>query len=127
MPFKSNCSWMLYRIGVYKNSAKFSGKHLHWSLSHIKKRLRHRCFPVNFTKFFRTPFLQNTSERLLLTFRCNNSFKRIFQIFRSQDAYYFLTISQTNVYNWVYVSHWVCSVLYVLEISNWASEEPLLI
>ena len=26
----------------------------------------HRCFPVNFVKFLRTPFLQNTSARLLL-------------------------------------------------------------
>ena len=31
-----------------------------------KKRLRHMCFPVYFTKFLRTPFLQNTSRRLLL-------------------------------------------------------------
>ena len=30
------------------------------------KRLWHRCFPVNFVKFVRTPFLQNTSGRLLL-------------------------------------------------------------
>ena len=28
-------------------------------------RLWHRCFPVNFTKFLRTPFLQNMSGRLL--------------------------------------------------------------
>ena len=27
----------------------------------LKKRLWHRCFPVNFEKFIRTPFLQNTS------------------------------------------------------------------
>ena len=27
----------------------------------IKKKLRHRCFPVNIVKFLRTPFLQNTS------------------------------------------------------------------
>ena len=33
----------------------------------LKKRLWHRCFPVNFAKFLRTPFLQNT-WRLLLTF-----------------------------------------------------------
>ena len=33
----------------------------------LKKRLWHRCFPVNFAKFLRTPFLQNTSERLLLS------------------------------------------------------------
>ena len=29
-------------------------------------RLRQRCFPVNFAKFLRTLFLQNTSWRLLL-------------------------------------------------------------
>ena len=32
----------------------------------LKKRLWHRCFPVNFVKFLTTPFLQNTSGRLLL-------------------------------------------------------------
>ena len=32
----------------------------------LKNRLRHRCFPVNFVKFLRIPFLQNTSGRLLL-------------------------------------------------------------
>ena len=31
-----------------------------------KKWLRNRCFPVNFTKFLRTAFLQNTFGRLLL-------------------------------------------------------------
>ena len=34
----------------------------------LKKRLWYRCFPVNFAKFLRTPFLQNTSGRLLLYF-----------------------------------------------------------
>ena len=28
----------------------------------LKTRLWHRCFPVNFAKFLRTPFLQNTSS-----------------------------------------------------------------
>ena len=32
----------------------------------LQKRLWHRCFPVNFVKFLRIPFSQNTSERLLL-------------------------------------------------------------
>ena len=32
----------------------------------LKKRLCHRCFRVNFVKFPRTPFLQNSSRRLLL-------------------------------------------------------------
>ena len=31
-----------------------------------KKRLWHRCFPVNFVKFLRTSLLQNTSGHLLL-------------------------------------------------------------
>ena len=31
-----------------------------------KKRLWHRCLPVNFAKFLRTSFLQNTSRQLLL-------------------------------------------------------------
>ena len=34
----------------------------------LKKRLWHRCFPVSFAKFLRTPFLQNTSGRLLLNY-----------------------------------------------------------
>ena len=32
----------------------------------LKKRLWHRCFPVTFVKFLRTPFLQNTSGQVLL-------------------------------------------------------------
>ena len=32
----------------------------------LKRRLWHRCFPVNFAKVLRTPFLQNTSGQLLL-------------------------------------------------------------
>ena len=58
--------------GVLGNFGKFTGKHLCQSLffnkvaglrpaTLLKKRLWHRCFPVNFAKFLRTPFLQNTS------------------------------------------------------------------
>ena len=35
--------------------------------NNLQASLWHRCFPVNFTKFLRTPFLQNISRRLLLT------------------------------------------------------------
>ena len=38
-----------------------------WRKRLLKKRLWHRCFPVNFAKFPRTPFLQNTSGRLFLS------------------------------------------------------------
>ena len=65
-------------IGLLKNFTKFTGKHLGQSLffnkfaslrsaTLLKKRLWHRCFPVNFVKFLRTPVLKNTSGRLLLT------------------------------------------------------------
>ena len=68
------CSMKKY---VLKNLAKFAEKHLRSSLffnkvaglmpaTLLKKRLQHRCFPVNFAKFLRTPFLQNTSRCVLL-------------------------------------------------------------
>ena len=65
------------RKGVLRNFTKFTGKHLCQNLffnkfvglrpaTLLNKRLWHRCFPVNFVKFRRTPFLKNTSGRLLL-------------------------------------------------------------
>ena len=55
--------------GVLKNFTKLTGKHLYQSLFLNKVAgLRHRCFPVNFAKHLRIPFLQNTSERLLLEY-----------------------------------------------------------
>ena len=53
--------------GVLRNFTKFTGKHVYQSLffnkvaglrpaTFLKKRLWHRCFPVNFVKFLRTPF-----------------------------------------------------------------------
>ena len=55
--------------GVLKNFAIFTRKHLCWSLfsvfgvNFIKKRLQHRHFPMNITKFLGTPILKNTWER----------------------------------------------------------------
>ena len=58
---------------VLRNFAKFTGKHLCQSLffnkvarNFIKKRLWHRCFPVNFAKFLRTTFLTEHPRWLLL-------------------------------------------------------------
>ena len=71
--------------GVLRNFVKFTVKHLCQSLflnkiagfrsaTLLKKRLWHRCFSVHFTKFLRSPFLQNTSGRLLLTIAIYNNF-----------------------------------------------------
>ena len=57
---------MSYKKGVLRNFAKFTGKHLCQSLFLLKKRLRHRCFPVNFARFLRTPFLTEHLWWLLL-------------------------------------------------------------
>ena len=60
---------------VLNNFKKFTEKHLCLGLFCnevavlsflIKKRLWRRSFPINFAKFLRTSFLQNTSWRLLL-------------------------------------------------------------
>ena len=71
---------MFFKIGVLINFTKFTGKHLCWSLflskspgleafNFIKKRLQHRCFPVNFVKFIKTPILKNIYKRSVNLFR----------------------------------------------------------
>ena len=68
---------------LLKTSAKLAGKHLCWSLLFHKVAdwrlcnflktdsdtvafLCHSCFPVNFARFLRMHFSQNTSRQLLL-------------------------------------------------------------
>ena len=54
--FRSSCLQRFFRVDVFKNFAIFTGNHLCWSRFliklHIKKRLQHRCFPVNIEKCF---------------------------------------------------------------------------
>ena len=47
----------LCKKGVYRNFAKFTGKHQILWRTFLKKRLWHGGFPVNFAEFRRTPFL----------------------------------------------------------------------
>ena len=60
---------VLRKKGFPRNFAKFTGKHLCQSFffdrvaglrpsTLLKKRLWHRCFPLNFAKFLRAPFLK---------------------------------------------------------------------
>ena len=67
---KSSCWQMFFEIGVIKNFAIFTGKHLESlcnevaelkACNFIKKRLQHKCFLVNIAKFLITAFLNNTS------------------------------------------------------------------
>ena len=63
--------------GVLENFTRFTRKHMCQSLflnkvvglrsvTLLRKRLRHRCFPVNFVKRLKTPTLKNISERLAM-------------------------------------------------------------
>ena len=81
---RSSCPEVFYKKGVLRNLAKFTGKHLCQRLffnkvagcNLLKKSLWHRCFPVNFPKFLRTPFLQNSSGGCFCKLQVNekNSF-----------------------------------------------------
>ena len=53
--YRSSRPEVLCKKGVLRNFAKFTEKHLR-PATLLKKRLWHRCFPVNFVKFLRTPF-----------------------------------------------------------------------
>ena len=96
---------------VLRNFAKFIGKQLCQSLfinkvaglrpaTLLKKKLRHRCFPVNFAKFLGTTFLENTSGRLLLYFlgfadlRLENNF----QITNNRSKYNLLDFFMHVIY-----------------------------
>ena len=83
------------RKGVLRNFAKFTGKHLSQGLlfnkaaglrpaTLLKKRLWHRCFPVNFAKFFKNTFFtehlrMTASERRI--FR-NNGYRKSLRFIR---------------------------------------------
>ena len=76
--FRGSRSQMFLKIVVLKYFAIFTGKHLCWSLffnkvtglktcNFIKKRLQHRCFPVNIAKFLRAAsFIEHLLRLLLL-------------------------------------------------------------
>ena len=61
---KSSHLQMFFKIGVLKNFANFTGKHLCWGFILID--LLYRCFPVKFVKFLRAPFFTEHLRRLLL-------------------------------------------------------------
>ena len=72
----SRCSM---KIGVPKNFINYIGKHLYQSLfsnkvaglrsaTLLKKSPWHRCFPVNFGKFLRTPFYRTPSNNCFCIF-----------------------------------------------------------
>ena len=77
----SSRSQMFLPEGVLKNYANFTGKQENVACNFFKKRLQHRCFPVKFAKFLRTPFFTEQLRWLLPMSESkyalnNNSFKK---------------------------------------------------
>ena len=98
--YKSSHQRCSVRKGVLRNFAKFTGKQLCQSLWE-------RCFPVNFAKFLRTTFLQNTSRRLLLNI--GSVFRRIKDsVFILMKYYIFNTIPLPNIH-----LHTICTCLHL--------------
>ena len=94
---------VLCKKGVLRNFSKFTGKHLCLRPTDLlKKRLWHRCFPVNFTKFLRTPFSQNASGRLLLYMLMN-----VYEFFKFSSLE---SISQYGNTSWAIYLHDKCYV-----------------
>ena len=87
--FKSSHQRCSREIDVLKNFTTFTETYMCLSFffnkvaglrpaTLLKKKLWHRCFPVNFVKFLRTRFLQNISwRRMLLSFATLDEFLRI--------------------------------------------------
>ena len=70
--YRSSRPEVFCKKGVLEKATTFTGKHLRQSLffnkvaglrpaTLLKNKLWHRCFPVNFVKFLRTPFSCSTS------------------------------------------------------------------
>ena len=90
-----SCPEMFCKKGVLRNFAKCTGKHLCQSFffnktaglqpaTSLKKKLWHRCFPVNFAKFLKTPTLTEHLWWLLLFVSANiyRSFRKITKTIR---------------------------------------------
>ena len=67
-----------------------------------KKRLWHRCFPVNFVKFLRTPFLTAHIRWLKLYELINREHKIIFAKNSIAKSFTVAVISRRRVYTWVW-------------------------
>ena len=101
MIFRSSRPEVFCQKGVLRNFAEFTGKRLCQNLffskvaglrpaTLLKKRPWHWCFPVNFTKFLRTPFYIEHLWWLLLHILCllrihhDYFFQRVFESVRAQ-------------------------------------------
>ena len=81
--FRSSHPEVFLGKGVLIICGKFTGEHPCWSAIWIKLQItfRHGCSPVNLLHIFRTPFVKNTSRRLLLNVSDFNYFQNKTTVF----------------------------------------------
>ena len=111
--YRSSRLEVFCRKGALRNFEKFTGKQLCHSLlfnkvaglrtvTLLKKRFWYRCFPANFSKFLKTPFITEHLRWLLLKAPVNQL------IFREKlvdlQLYYSGTFSQ-EVFKHMYFKH----------------------
>ena len=70
----------------------------------LKKKLWHRRFHVNFAKFLRTPFLQNTYRRLLLTHQAISHLEILSRISSTKYKGFLILIGSLNHFKIYYYS-----------------------
>ena len=101
--YRSSRLEVFCRKGVLRNFERFTGKHLCQSLlfnkvaglrtvTLLKKRLWYRCFPVNFSKFLKTPSITEHLRWLVLKTPVNQLIFREKLVFL--QLYYSRTFSQ---------------------------------
>ena len=96
---------MLWKIGILRNCTKFTEKHLYQSLMPailFKKRHWHRCFPVNFVKFLKTPFYIEHLWWLLLE---SEALKYVFHHRFLLKKQVFCCFNQKNFWYWTPCSY----------------------
>ena len=132
--FRSSRPEVFCKKRILKNFTKFTGKHLCQRLffnkvaglraaTLLKKRLWHRCFPVNFVKFLRTTFFIEHFRWLLLTLtgscRVDDMFFETFHLL--------IVVSIRGASLLVLQGNFLCIILllqaiYSVIIGNWFNE-----
>ena len=96
--FRSSRPKVFCKKGVLRNFAKFTGKHLCQRLffnkvaglspaTLLKRSHWHRCFPVTFEKFLRTPFFTKHLRWLLLGFGTLSGRRSYPELFYKKDVF----------------------------------------
>ena len=96
--------WILFSLELLKLKLELNLLCLVFTILKLfKNRLWHRCFSVNFGKFLRTPFSQNTSGRLLGNCLRNCITFRIF-LWKKEEKRF----SRTLYFQWLFpcLSYW---------------------